>query len=281
MAKIKITCDSASDLPPGLAQRYRIDILPLSIAMGSELRRDRIDVDLQDAADFTCQTGQLPRIEAVSSEAYRRAFSALTAQGWEVIHICMSGAISQCYRHAVQAAEGFPGVSVIDSRSISAGAGQLALLAADLAGADYRADEVVEAVEELKQKLEVSFLIQSPEYYRRGCRPGGLAAQSERMLKLKPEIILKKGSLRRGLPLRGDQETTILTYVKRALGGRKNIQTDRIFVTYSDLPRTTIEKVKALLKQLQPFEEILEAPASSVVSGRWGPGCLGLSFLTC
>lgn len=281
MAKIKITCDSAADLPQDLVSRYRIDALPLPIRMGGELRRDRVDVDADEAFAYTSQTGQLPAIAAVPDSLYREAFLRYLEEGYEVIHVSLSSGVSHCYQNAVDAVKGLSGVHIVDSCSVSTGVGQLAVLAAELAGAEYRPKEIVDALNEMKQKLEVSFLVQAPEYLRKGCKMGGLAAFGDKLLKLKPEIVLRRGMIHRGTPLHGDQEQSILSYVDRALRGRKNIQTDRIFITYSQVPQATLDKVKALLKQLQPFEEILEAPASSVVSGRWGPGCLGLSYLTC
>ena len=168
----------------------------------------------------------------------------------------------------------------MDSRSFSVGAGQLALLAAELAGADYRAPEIVSALESLREHLEISFVIQQPQYLKKSLQGAGLSAIAEKLLHLKPQLVLRGGLPRWGRPFRGDMESTILSYVRSCLEGRKNIQTDRVFLTYSQVPGSILEKVRSLLLRLQPFEEILETPASSPLTRRCGPGCLGLSYLT-
>ena len=248
--------------------------------MGADFRRDQVDVDAGELYDYSKKTGVLPEISAVSPEDYRRCFEKYTKAGFEVLHVSLSSQLSECYHNACQAAEQLEGVYVVDSQSVSTGTGQLAMLAAELASADYLAAEIRDALNEMKQKLDVSFVLQDSDYLHRQGKSGGLAARSARLLKLKPEIILEKGSIHHGKPFRGDMESSILEYVKSRLSGRRNIQTDRIFVTYSGVPQASIDKVTALLRQLQPFEQILEIPAASVVSCRCGPGRLGLAFMT-
>ena len=279
MADIKITCDSASDLPQALLNRYRIDVLPLGVQLGKEHRYDRVNVDSCELYDYARSSGEMPKISPVSVEDYRRCFAHYTREGNEVVHLSLSGALSDCYHNACIAAQQIGGVHVVNSESASTGLGQLALLAAELANADYRPGEIAAALDEMKQRLDVSFVLQDPQYLRGGGVCVYLAALGSRFFRLHPEIILSKGAIHQGRAFRGDMEASILDYVRSRIDIGPHIQTDRIFVTHSGVPKSILEKVFALLRQLQPFEEIWEAPAASAVSFRCGPGSLGLSFL--
>ena len=93
---VKVTCDSASDLPRELSGRYGIDILPLHIRLGSALREDRTGISPEEAYDYTEKTGRLPGIEPVSEEEYEEFFGSYLRQGCEIVHICLSGALSAC-----------------------------------------------------------------------------------------------------------------------------------------------------------------------------------------
>lgn len=279
MADIKITCDSASDLPQVLSNRYRIDVLPLGVQLGTDFRYDRVNVDNRELYDYAQNSGEMPKISPVSVEGYRHCFEHYTSEGNEVVHVSLSGALSGCYHNACIAAQQVGGVHVVNSESASTGLGQLALLAAELASADYRPEEIVAALDEMKRRLDVSFVLQNPEYLHGGEARGHLAALGSRLFRLRPEIILSKGAIHHGKAFHGDMETSILDYVRSRIDVGPHIQTDRIFVTHSGVPKSILEKVFSLLRQLQPFEEILEAPAASAVSFRCGPGCLGLSFL--
>lgn len=277
MAKIKITCDSASDLPKALAERYRIGVLPLNVRIGSSAQKDQLDTSVRELYAYSQETGRLPDIAPISQETYRSYFQDLLNQDFQVLHISVSSKISDCYRNACAAAEGLPNVCIIDSQSISAGAAQLALLASELASADYLLEDLERSLNHLKEHLKTSFLLKSSMLLKRkGKRKTWLPAET--IFHMHPYFSLKKGWLHFEKPFRG--ESAISSYLQKTLENRRDIQTDRIIVTYSGLSQPVLDKVTESLRKLQPFEQILMIPASSAVTCRCGPGSLGLAYLT-
>lgn len=277
---IQITCDSACELPSSLARRYGIAEIPLRVTMGSESRLDKINIGAEEIYAYAGTSGSLPGIVPVSEETYEDCFRKYRDQGNQVLHISLSGKLSHCYEHAKAAAKKFENVSVIDSESISIGAGDLTLLAAELAGADYRLEELTSAINEMKRKMEASCLLQSSSMLKTGRRQGGFRACAEAFANWKPEISMRSGKIRHRKYFQGNMDQSIRDYLRSCLEGRSNIQTDRILLTHSGLSGDLLSQVRQLLLQLQPFEEILEVPASSVVSCRCGPGSLGLAYMT-
>lgn len=73
-------------------------------------------------------------------------------------------------------------------------------------------------------------------------------------------------------------EKSITDYVKGRLAGRDDIQHNRIFITHSYVPEALMEKVKALVAELQPFAEIIETKAGCTISSHCGPACIGVLF---
>ena len=280
MGKIKITCDSACDLPAALAERYHILQLPLSVSFGDYLRKDSAEVKEQDFYHYSEQTGNLPEIYPVSEKQYFECFKSYIDQGFQVLHVSLSGQLSKCYENACSAASALPKVAVVDSRSFSVGAGQLALLAAELVSADYRLNELADALNEMKQHLSMSCILRSSEFLHGNRKRGRLQLLGEHIFHLKPEIRLQNGKIIENCPFSGDMESAIFSYVRSLLAGKENIQTDRVFLTYSEVSGEVLERVRKLLRQLQPFEQILEVPEASAVSLRCGPGSLGLAFMT-
>lgn len=279
MANIQVTCDSTSDLTRQLYQQYHIDMLPLGVSMGDDFRRDCVDVSAQELYDYAQKSNQLPKTSAVSIGDYLDCFQKYVDQGAQVIHVSLSGEISSSYQNACIAAQTVGNVFVVDSRSLSTGSGQLAMLAVELANADYTAGEIAEALEEMKNRIDVSFVLETLEYLHKGGRCSGLAAFGANVLKIHPEIMVKDGTMHVGKKFRGDMEKSILAYVRSHLEGQKNIQPDRLFVTHSGVPGEIVSKVIALAGELQPFEQIIETRAGSTISSHCGPGCLGLAFL--
>ena len=280
MAKIKITCDSTCDLTQALYEKYDITALPLCITLGEELHRDGVDVTSQGVFDYVAKTGTLPKTSAISVGEYEDFFRPYLDEGYTVLHINLSSELSACHQNARLAADELENVYVIDSRNLSSGSGHLAIAAAELAAQGLEAAEIVDILNEKKVKLDVSFVLQTLDYLKKGGRCSSIVALGANMLSLRPEIAVTDGKMGVGKKYRGKMEKTILDYVKGRLAGREDIDTKRIFVTHSYVPQEIVDKVVALVKELHPFKEVLETTAGCAISSHCGPNCLGVLFFT-
>ena len=74
-------------------------------------------------------------------------------------------------------------------------------------------------------------------------------------------------------------EKTILAYIRGRLEGRAAIDCRRVFVTHSGVPQDIEDKAVALVRELQPFREVLVTSAGCTISSHCGPNCLGVLFL--
>jgi len=278
MSKIKITCDSTCDLTNELYNNNNVTVVPLSIALGDEIRRDSIDIDADEIFRYVKATNQLPKTSAISIGEYEDVFGKLVNEGYTVIHINLSSELSSSHQNACLAAEDIGNVYVVDSRNLSSGSGHLVLLAAAMAESGMEAGEIVEILNEKKSKLDVSFVLQTLEYLHKGGRCSGVAAFGANALRLHPEIQVCDGKMQVGRKYRGDMEKSILAYVHGRLDNRDDIDTDRIFVTHSGVPEELLNKVVATVKELHPFKEVLITRAGCTISSHCGPACIGVLF---
>jgi DegV family protein with EDD domain len=261
-----------------LYERYNISVIPLSVALGDRLCRDGVDVEPKDPFSYVEETGKLPTTSAISVGEYEDFFRPFVADGYEVVHINLSSELSSSHQNARIAAQEVGNVYVLDSKSLSTGSGHLAILAAELASAGHDAAYIVNALDERKCCLDVSFVLQTLDYLHKGGRCSGVARFGANMLKLRPEIVMENGSLHVGKMYRGSMEKTILDYVRGRFTDEKEVCFDRIFVTHSGVPREILDKVVALVKELRPFEEVIETEAGSTISCHCGPECIGVLF---
>ncbi|MBO4854368.1 MAG: DegV family protein [Oscillospiraceae bacterium] len=278
MEKIKVTCDSTCDLTPELYHSYDIETVPIGVTLGETLYYDGVDITAQDLYDYADRTGELPKTSAVAPSRYMEVFGKYVEQGYSVIHISLSSEISSCYQNACLAAEEVGAVYPIDSLSLSSGSGHLALLAVELARQGKSVQEIVDTLNERKEKLDVSFVLQHLDYMRMGGRCSGIAVLGANLLKLRPEIRMQDGKMSVGTKYRGSMERSICDYVRGRLAERDDIDPGRIFITHSGVPAEIAEKVTALVKELQPFREVIETHAGSTISSHCGPDCLGVLF---
>lgn len=280
MSKIKITCDSTCDLTNELYEKNNVSVVPLSIALGDEIRRDSIDINADEIFQFVKTSNQLPKTSAISIGEYEDIFGKYISEGYTVIHINISSELSSSHQNACLAAEELGNVYVVDSRNLSSGSGHLVLLAAAMAESGMEAKDIVDALNEKKEKLDVSFVLQTLEYLHKGGRCSSIAAFGANALKLHPEIQVVDGKMQVGKKYRGDMEKSILAYIHGRLDGRDDLDTERIFVTHSGVPSEILDKVVATVKELHPFKEVLVTRAGCTISSHCGPACLGVLFFT-
>ncbi len=277
--KIQITCDSTCDLTQQIYQKKHIRVIPMTVTLGEEMRQDGINVTNEDLFRYVETTGNLPKTSAISIYEYTEFFAGLVKEGCQVIHISLSSELSSSYQNACIAAAEVGNVYVIDGRTLSTGSAHLVLLGQEMAAAGMDAAEIVEALNQARERLDVSFVLQTLDYLHKGGRCSGVAAFGANLMKLRPEIEVVDGKMQVGRKYRGSMEKSILSYVRGRLEGREDIDTKRIFITHSGVPGDIVEKVAALVRELHPFEEIIETTAGSTITSHCGPDCLGVLFL--
>ena len=276
--KIKISADSTCDLSPELIERYHIGITPLYIIRGEETLRDGIDVRPEELYEYANATGKLCKTAAVNVSVYLAYFAACREEYDAVIHFTISSDMSACYQNACIAAQEFTNVYPVDSRNLSTGIGHLVLDAAEMAEQGMDAADIASALEKKREKLDVSFVIDTLEYLKRGGRCSALVAMSANLLHLKPCIEVKDGKMGVGHKYRGKLEKCYVQYIEERLKGRDDIDCHRIFITDSGCDEATWRELERVVRAYQPFEEVIHTRAGCTVSNHCGPGCMGILY---
>lgn len=257
MKPVQITCDALSDLTEELYQKYRIRCI-----------LHQTGTNQNKCAD-----------EKQTIKEYSDCFEEYIQCGFQVVHISPSASLSPRCHQAKCAARNKKDVFVVDSQNISAGLGHLAILAAELSNAGLDAQEIALALEDMKQRLDTSFLFSSAKRIHKGGFHTAAALFLTNLMKRCPELLIEDGKIRVGHKFGGSRENAILQYVRERLEGETNIQHDRIFVLYSGISKEEMQKVEGLIRTFQPMEEIIEMPFGSASCGCAEESGLGLHFL--
>ena len=277
--KIRISADSTCDLTNALIEQYDVKIIPLYILMENKALRDGIECTRDDIFAYTSRTGKLCGTAAVSIADYLDFFGEELRTHDQVVHFTISSDMSACYQNACDAAQEFPGrVFVVDSRNLSTGIGHLVIDGALLAREGRSGEEIRAILDERREKLNVSFVIDTLEYLRKGGRCSAVAALGANLLKLKPCIEVHEGKMSVAKKYRGTLAKAIENYVTDRIKDRDDIDMKRIFITDSGVDAEIVENVEQLLRRYAGFEEIHHTLAGSTISGHCGPGCLGILY---
>src|SRR5690606_391442 len=162
---------------------------------------------------------------------YQEHFQSLTAGGDQVIHICLGSGFSSCYNHALLAAQDFSGVEIVDSKNLSTGSGHLVYEAALMAESGVELQEIRARLEEIRAKIDASFVIDTLDYLARGGRCSGITAQGAKILRLKPCIEVRDGAMIVGRKYRGVIEKALRMYVQDRLHDPSVLDPSRMFIT--------------------------------------------------
>lgn len=279
MANIIITSDSTTDLSAELKERYNIKTIPLGVNLGDKTYFDGVDVTPDDIYEYHRKTGELPKTTAANLGDLIDFFKPLVDEGNEVIHFSISGEMSSTFNNSRMAAEEVGNVYAIDSRNLSTGAGLLVIAAAEMAKKGMEAEEIVKEIENLIPKVDASFVIDNLEYLHKGGRCSAVAMLGANLLKLKPCIEVKNGSMGVGKKYRGKFGDVLKTYVAERIGDGSDIDLDRVFVTHAGCDMDIVNAVVEDVKKAAPFKEVFLTRAGCTISSHCGADTLGVLFI--
>ena len=277
--KIIISSDSTTDLSAELRERYNIKILPLGVNLGGKTYKDGLEITPDDIYEHHRKTGELPKTTAANVGESMDFFKQFTDEGKTVIHFTISSTMSSTYSNACLAAAEFENVYVIDSANLSTGAGLLVVNAAEMAAKGMEAEEIVKKIKELTSHVDASFVIDNLEYLHKGGRCSALAMMGANLLKLKPCIEVKNGSMGVGKKYRGKYADVLKTYVAERIGDGSDIDLDRVFVTHAGCDEAIVKSVVEQVKAAAPFKEVFLTRAGCTVSAHCGADTLGVLFI--
>lgn len=197
---VHVVTDSTSDLPAGLAEENGIHVVPLLIYFGAEEFRDGVDLDTATFYSKLEGARELPRTSQPPVDAFQSLYRELLAGDDDyVLSIHVSGKLSGTLNSA-HTARGLLGdlgsrVAIVDSRSVSAGVGAVALLAARAAARGASLAEVQHAAEEARERVRLFALVDRLDYLQKGGRIGKAASLVGSMLKINPLLAVSDGEV--------------------------------------------------------------------------------------
>ncbi len=276
--KIALSTDSAASLTLEKQKAFNVSVLPYTVILGEEEIKDG-DRTIDELYDFVAKTGKLPRTSAQNVDELAEYFAGLLEGNDALIHICLSSGLTSTVEHAIEAASRFTEkpVYVIDSLVLSTGMALLVGYAHELIEQGLDAETVVEKVKARIPAVQVSFIIETLEYLKKGGRCSALTAFAANLIGIKPEIVMKEGKLHSGAKHRGPMKKVVKEYIEHTLEEYPNFDPSLCYVTYSTCPDDVLEMAVQMVKDAG-FKKVETASAGSTIGTHCGPHTLGILF---
>ncbi|MFF2907430.1 DegV family protein [Paenibacillus sp. NPDC057934] len=227
MNRTIIVTDSTSDIPPAMAEKYGIEVVPLTLMFGDQSYRDNVDMTPEQFYERLPSSQKLPTTSQPSPVEYMNVYRSILDRYPDspILSFHISSGLSGTFQSATLAKsmleEDGEVITVVDSLSASYGFGVMVVHAARLAAEGKEPQEILKAVETLRQSRKLYFLVDTLEYLQKGGRIGKASAILGTLLNIKPILSI-------------DAEGII--YAVEKVRGRKKAVARMIELFKNDLP---------------------------------------------
>lgn len=279
---IKVISDSTCDLSNEMLERFDITIVPLHIVLGTQEYRDRIEISQHEIFEWADANKTTPKTSAISFDDAKEIIEPIIEAGDEVVCFTISESMSttgNVFRLVGEELEAHDRVHVYNSKSLSNGVGILAIVASKLVKEGKTYSEMLPILDEYRDKLCISFVVDTLVYLARGGRCSAATALMGSVLKLHPKIILTGGAMEADKKYRGAMSSVVLNYAKDMEDKLLNARKEMVFLISTEQNPAIVDSVREYLKSLNYFDEIVESVAGGVISSHCGPGTLGIMFV--
>ncbi len=283
--KTIIFTDSCCDLPRSFVEENNIQVMHLRVNIqGRDIPDDLgISIESKNFYDLIRQ-GEMPTTSQVNVNTFEDNFRKYIKEGYSIIYIGFSSALSGCVNSARIAKENIEeeisnaDITIIDTKSASLGLGLIVYNAVNMLKAGKEKSEIVNWIEDNKLKVNHWFTVNDLYHLKRGGRLSGTVAAVGTILSIKPVMhIDDEGRLIPASKVKGR---------KKSIKVLKEILVDKIvcpeeqtiFISHGDCIEDA-EYLKELILNEVKVKEVIINNVGPVIGSHTGPGILALFFM--
>lgn len=273
---LRIVTDGAADLPAGWDEEFDIQIIPINIHFGEETFLQYVEMDLEAFYNKVNTSSVFPKTSQPSPHQFSEFYKTIAQEGDTILSIHVTSKLSGTYASAVSAAEDLTEkykIIPFDSAAGSLGIAFMCRAAREMERAGKSIDEIVEHLEDVRERVEVILTLDTLEFARRSGRVGTLSAALASMLNVKPIAVLKNGVLNME-----DKVRTRKAALNRVLEKGKAAFGDRpvyLGVVHARDPESGASLLEEAKKHFN-YKDAVQSDLSVSLAINLGPGTVGL-----
>lgn len=275
---IKIICDSISDLPIEIIEKYNIDIVPLTVIFDNKEYLAGKTLTTKEFYKILRDTDIMPKTSQATYVQFKSAFEKYD-ENTEIIYIAGSSTASGTYQSSMLAKnDGHDNVSIFDTQNLSIGSALFVIKACEMVENGCSIEEIILSLEKLKKDVEVVFSVDTLEYLKMGGRISSTKAALGNLLSIKPILEVKDGLVVQKSQVRGKKQiySTLAKTIVEKFG--KDLKSRTIIIGCGD----NIEDLEIMKESLEKEAEISNVyfvNIGCVVCSHSGPGVMGISCI--
>ena len=230
------------------------------------------------------KNGECAKTSAVNVESFISGFSKLLNQGYDILYLGFSSALSTTYNSARLAAEQLSDeyperkIITVDTLAASAGIALLIDLVLEKKKSGASINEAKEYADSIKHKICQYFTVDDLEYLKRGGRINPSAAFFGNMLGIKPLLhVDNNGRLVNLAKIRG-RKTSIIALSDKYGEMHDDTAPKEVYISHADC-KDEAEWLKKHIEEKHNAKAKLITSVGSVIGAHSGPGTIALFFV--
>ena len=275
--KTRIIADSSADLMNEVKER--VTFVPLTISFDGVEYKDGETIDHKSFYEKLIESDVLPTTSQATPFEFEKKFREVEKAGESAVVITISSKLSGTYQSAMIAAEDFENIYVVDGDTATVGGGILVEYALQLADQGLEAKEIVEKLEEAKERVIIVALVDTLEYLKKGGRISSTAAFAGTVLNIKPVISLVHGTINMLGKARGSKQgnNLLVQEIERAGGADFS---KPVLLGYTGISDALLQKYIEDSKGIWEgnLDEIRYTTIGSAIGTHVGPGAIAVAF---
>lgn len=274
---VRIIIDSTVDVSPELLDR--VEIVPLTVSFGAEEYIDGVTITHEEFYNKLIESDVLPTTSQATPAAFADVFEKIAAAGDSAVVITLAHQFSGTCQSARIAAEDYDNIYVVDSGSVTLGAGILAEYALRCVDEGMDAESIAAAVEAKKDDVCLIAMLDTLEYLKKGGRISATVAFAGGLLNLKPVVNIKDGVINMLGKARGSKQGNNLLVQEINKAGGIDFSMP-ILLGYTGLTDVLLKKYMTDSAALweNGVESLHYTSIGSVVGTHAGPGAIAAAF---
>lgn len=276
--RVQIVTDSTSDLPSDLVRAHGISIVPLTVAFGKQVFRDRVDIQPGQFYKRLTEDKAHPVSSPPTREELAGRYREYLAQGHDVVSLHISARLSKTFEHAKAAADEVQmdgrTLAVVDTGQVSVALGMLALFAARMASRGETAETIRQRLLDMVPRIHILFVVDTLEFLARSGRIGKARALMGGLLGIKPILGMVKGEVAPVDQVRGGRAAhpRILEILHKRVDRQRPVVAG---ISHANAP-VWADRLRALVRDQFQISELIQTEIGPVVGANVGPGVVGV-----
>jgi DegV family protein with EDD domain len=268
--------DGAGDIPVDWISEYDVHIIPINIHFENNIFLQGIDLSNDDFYQIANKSGIIPKTSQPTPQQFIEFYNQIANTSDTVISIHVTSRLSGTYNSAVMAAHELKNklkIIPFDSGAGSAAMGFMCKEIRQLEKAGATLQVILARLETIRQNVNVVLTLDTLEYARRSGRVNALQAALAAIVKIKPVIILKDGTLDMMEKVRTRQRSIerIIEIIHERIGDR--------LVNIAIVHSQSLETARELMQKAREIfniNELILTDLSIGIAANLGPGTIGI-----